>query len=45
MSGEGPFADSIHRMFELHRNRLGLTKRVELSADAFRRPTAQGSLF
>jgi len=45
MSGDGPFAGSIHRMFELHRNRLGLTKRVELSADAFRRPTAQGSLF
>ena len=45
MSGEGPFADSIHRIFELHRNRLGLTRRVELSTDAFRRPTAQGSLF
>jgi DNA repair photolyase len=45
MSGEGPFAESIHRMFELHRNRLGLTQRTELSTGAFRRPTAQGSLF
>jgi len=45
MSGEGPFAESIHRMFELHRNRLGLTQRTELSIDAFQRPTDQPSLF
>ncbi|HEX5071520.1 MAG TPA: PA0069 family radical SAM protein [Vicinamibacterales bacterium] len=45
MSGEGPFAESIHQMFELHRNRLGLTRRGELSVDSFRRPTAQQALF
>ena len=39
MSGEGPFAESIHQMFELHRRKLGLTKEVELSTEAFRRPS------
>ena len=37
MVGEGPFAESIHQMFELHRRRLGLTQRVTLSTQAFRR--------
>ncbi len=38
MVGEGPFAESIHQMFELHRRRLGLTQRLSLSTAAFRRP-------
>jgi DNA repair photolyase len=37
MTGEGPFAESIHQMFELHRRRLGLTQHVPLSMNAFRR--------
>jgi len=46
MSGEGPFAESIHQMFELHRRKLGLTRHVELSTQAFRRPPGpQRSLF
>jgi DNA repair photolyase len=39
MTGEGPFAESIHQMFELHRRRLGLTQHVPLSTKAFRRAT------
>jgi DNA repair photolyase len=38
MVGEGPFAESIHQMFELHRRRLGLTERMRLSTEAFRAP-------
>jgi DNA repair photolyase len=38
MVGDGPFADSIAQMFDLHRRRLGLTQRITLSAQAFRRP-------
>lgn len=38
MTGEGPFAESIHQVFDLHRRRLGLTQRLTLSTDAFRRP-------
>ena len=46
MTGDGPFADSIHQMFDLHRRRLGLTKRIEISTAAFRRPAGpQPSLF
>jgi DNA repair photolyase len=46
MAGDGPFAESIHQMFELHRRRLGLTREVELSTAAFRRPAGpQRSLF
>jgi DNA repair photolyase len=46
MSGEGPFAESIHQMFDLHRRRLGLTKKHELSTAAFRTPPGpQPSLF
>jgi len=46
MSGEGPFAESIHQMFDLHRRKLGLTKKIELSTAAFRRPAnPQLSLF
>jgi DNA repair photolyase len=37
MVGEGPFAESIHQMFDLHRKRLGLTQRSTLSTQAFRR--------
>jgi DNA repair photolyase len=46
MTGDGPFAESIHQMFELHRRRLGLTKKISLSTEAFRRPAGpQPSLF
>lgn len=38
MVGEGPFAESIHQMFDLHRRRLGLTQKLSLSTAAFRRP-------
>ena len=38
MVGEGPFAESIHQMFELHRRKQGLTQRLKLSTQAFRRP-------
>ncbi len=44
--GKGIFADQIGSMFEVTCRRLGLNeKRCELSADSFRRPTPQGSLF
>jgi DNA repair photolyase len=39
MTGEGPFAETIHQMFDLHRRRLGLTRKIELSTTAFRRPS------
>src|SRR5262245_6395109 len=39
MSGKGPFAESIHQMFDLHRRRLGLTCKPDLSVDAFTRPS------
>ena len=46
MTGEGPFADSIHQMFDLHQRRLGLNRGKELSTAAFRRPPGpQLSLF
>ena len=46
MTGDGPFAESIHQMFDLHRRRLGLTNRIEISTAAFRRPSGpQPSLF
>ena len=46
MRGDGPFADAIHQAFDLHRRRLGLTKKIVLSTDAFRRPEgAQARLF
>jgi DNA repair photolyase len=46
MVGDGPFADSIHQMFDLHRRRLGLTRSLKLSSAAFRRPGGtQASLF
>ena len=46
MTGHGPFAESIHQMFELHRRRFGLTKEIALSTEAFRRPAGpQPSLF
>jgi len=38
MVGEGPFAESIQQMFDLHRRRLGLTGRLSLSTQAFARP-------
>jgi DNA repair photolyase len=37
MEGEGPFAESIRQMFDLHRRRLGLVERLTLSTQAFRR--------
>jgi DNA repair photolyase len=46
MTGSGPFAESIHQMFDVHRHRLGLTRRIELSTSAFRRPPGpQPTLF
>jgi DNA repair photolyase len=36
MVGEGPFAESIQQMFELHRRKCGLTQKMTLSTDAFR---------
>ena len=46
MSGEGPFAESIHQMFELHRRRLGFSGKLELSTNAFRHPPGpQPNLF
>ncbi len=38
MVGQGPFAESIRQMFDLHRRKLGLTQRLSLSTQAFRRP-------
>jgi DNA repair photolyase len=38
MTGEGPVAETIHQMFDLHKRRLGLNRGAELSAAAFRRP-------
>jgi DNA repair photolyase len=46
MSGEGPFAESIHQMFELHRRKFGLARHVDLSTESFKRPPGpQRSLF
>jgi DNA repair photolyase len=45
MRGEGPFADSIHQMFDLHRRRVGLTQQMTMSSAAFRRPGSQIDLF
>jgi len=45
MTGEGPFADSIHQMFDVHKRRLGLNRGPELSTAAFRRPGDQLDLF
>jgi len=38
MTGEGEFARAIHAMFDLHRRRLGMTQKIELSTASFRRP-------
>lgn len=44
--GTGVFADQMEALFDLTCRRLGLNEeRRELSTAAFRRPTAQGSLF
>jgi len=40
MVGEGPFAESIQQMFDLHRRRLGLNQKHKLSPDAFRKSGA-----
>lgn len=45
MDGQGPFADQIHALFRMACTRAGLTGWPELSAEAFRRPTDQPSLF
>jgi DNA repair photolyase len=44
---EGPYADQIRQLMDIHRKRLGLTnKREPLNCDAFRRPRfGQRSLF
>lgn len=45
MTGEGPVAEAIHRMFQVARKRAGLEKvRFELSAASFRRPPEPGWL-
>jgi len=36
--GEGPFAEQLRQMFEVHTRRLGLDRAPTLSAAAFRRP-------
>lgn len=47
--GEGPWADQLQALFRVARDRLGLDRRPELSAAAFRRagarPPAQTDLF
>jgi hypothetical protein len=44
--GKGIFAEQIESMFAVTCRRLHLNeKRYNMSADAFRRPTPQGSLF
>lgn len=44
--GSGIFADQIESIFDVTCRRLGLNeKRMDLSSDAFRRPTDQASLF
>ncbi len=45
MEGHGPFADQIHALFAIACKRAGLTSWPELSTAAFRRPSAQASLF
>lgn len=47
MTGTGPLAELIQKMFRLHRRRLGLAERLPpLSSAHFRRPgPRQGSLF
>ncbi len=45
MAGQGPFAEQIHALFAMACKRAGLTGWPELSTAAFRRPTAQPSLF
>jgi DNA repair photolyase len=45
MTGQGPFADQIHALFTMACKRAGLTGWPELSIAAFRRPSAQPSLF
>ena len=44
MTGEGEFARAIQAMFDLHRRRLGLTQKVELSTASFRRPDGRQRL-
>src|SRR5690606_23989106 len=39
--GEGPWAEHLQGVFRLHRRRLGLDRSPELSADAFRVPSAR----
>ena len=38
MTGEGPIAESIHQMFDLHKRRLGFKRGADLSIAAFRNP-------
>jgi len=45
MRGEGPYAESIHQMFDLHRRRVGLTQQLTMSSAGFRRPGSQMDLF
>lgn len=44
--GEGIFAEQMHAMFEVHCRKLGINEdESDLSADSFRRVTAQRALF
>ena len=38
MTGEGPIAEAIQRIFEVTRKRLGFKKEPALSTSSFRRP-------
>ncbi len=47
MTGEGPYAEAVHRLFESSARRLGMNQsRVHLSTDSFiRRPSSQIDIF
>lgn len=42
--GTGPWADQLDTLFRVHRDRLGLNRRPELSSDRFRRPLGEAGL-
>ena len=45
MRGEGVYYESLVQLFDLHRKKLGLTRRTELSTAHFTRPGDQMALF
>lgn len=44
MHGEGKHAEQVSSMFQLYRNRFGLTRNVRLSVEHFNRAAAEGQL-